>query len=160
MAEDAASCASCIFRFRFGFRRALYEQLFLVRGPCGLVVVDYLFSCLEYRVKVTKGYAKTTGGTQTGCGAAPESRPVTTISSGLYTTKIADVQPFVRRLFVRKTWPAQVCTYVGAYRLSFFPCLRLSKPFWLKQRGNVLTVYKDNNREPHVQQLRSRTSHW
>lgn len=31
MAEDAASCKGCIFRLRFGFRRALYEKLFLVR---------------------------------------------------------------------------------------------------------------------------------
>lgn len=30
--EDAASCRSCMFRLRFGFRRALFEQLFLVRG--------------------------------------------------------------------------------------------------------------------------------
>lgn len=51
--EDAASCRSCLFRLRYGFRRALYDQLFLVRpsihNPCNLTfckmqVARYLLS--------------------------------------------------------------------------------------------------------------------
>ncbi|CAN0191819.1 unnamed protein product, partial [Ectocarpus sp. 13 AM-2016] len=42
MAEDAASCRGCIFRWRFGFRRALYEQLFLKNEALVVLVRNML----------------------------------------------------------------------------------------------------------------------
>ncbi|CAM9833312.1 unnamed protein product [Ectocarpus sp. 4 AP-2014] len=42
MAEDAASCRGCMFRWRFGFRRALYEQLFLKNEPLVVLVRNML----------------------------------------------------------------------------------------------------------------------